>query len=201
MGFFFFPLFFWVQVFLAFLVPLRTNICSSWGVLKQGSENPRLASRADITVQLQRDQYFIKMLLGNHYSLLKFMSRLQPTDLSGDDKRLTFGTAGLTLLIKCHRSHSSGALPMAGLCDSSAFYLFIFFFLQGRKTNKKSTASCANGPGGTFDFTVHYVWGTVSHFKWMRRPHGPAGLNFKFATCEDTRRAWQKADGAAIRAF
>lgn len=150
-------------------------------------------------MQLQRDQYFIKMLLGNHYSLLKFMSLLQPADLSGDDKRVTFGTAALTLLIKCHRSHSSGALPMAGLCDSSAFYLFIYFFAGSQKINK-STASCANGPGGTFDFTVHLRHSELFQMD-ASPPHGPVGLNFKFATCEDTRRAWQKADGTAIRAF
>lgn len=75
------------------------------------------------------------------------------------------------------------------------FYLFIYIFCRfAKKKYKKSTASCENGPGGTFDFTVHYARSTASHFKWMCRPHGPVGLNFKFATCEDTRRAWQKAD-------
>lgn len=128
-------------------------------------ENPWPASRADIIVQRHRDQYFIKMLLGNHYSLLKFMSLLQPADLCGDDKRPTFGPAGLTLLIKCHRSCSFVALPMAGLCDASAFHVFIYFFWKVAKKKKKSPASWTNEPGGIFDFTVHYARGTARPFQ------------------------------------
>lgn len=132
------------------------------------------------------------------------MSLLQPADLSGDDKRPTFGTAGLTLLIKCHRSHSSGAPLTARLCDASASHVYLFL-LQACK--KEKNLFFARDPG-SFMSQEGFLISLYITFEAQRAISNACVIHtvqrvrlLNFATCEDSWRVWRKAEWTAVRAF